>query len=48
MEALFQTTQGMPRKVNLLAHYALSAAALTNARTVSAEHLQAALEDLGP
>jgi type II secretory pathway predicted ATPase ExeA len=48
VEALFQATQGMPRKVNLLAHYALSAAALANARTVSSEHLQAALEDLGP
>ena len=46
--AFFQATQGMPRKVNLLAHYALSAAALANARTVTAEHLQAALEDLGP
>ena len=48
VEALFQATQGIPRKVNLLAHYALSAAALANARTVSAEHLQAALEDLAP
>ena len=48
VEALFQATQGIPRKVNLLAHYALSAAALATARTVSAEHLQAALEDLAP
>ena len=48
IEALFQATQGIPRKLNLLAHYALSAAALDNARTVTAEHVQAALEDLGP
>jgi general secretion pathway protein A len=48
LEALFQATQGMPRKVNLLAHYALSAAALAKAKTVTAEHLHAALEDLGP
>jgi len=48
IEAMFQATRGLPRKVNLLAHYALSAAALDNARTVTAEHLQAALEDLAP
>ncbi len=48
IEAMFQATRGLPRKVNLLAHYALSAAALENARTVTAEHLQAALEDLAP
>jgi general secretion pathway protein A len=28
IEAVFQATQGLPRKVNLLAHHALFAAAL--------------------
>jgi type II secretory pathway predicted ATPase ExeA len=46
MEALFQATQGMPRKVNRLAHYALTSAALAQARQVSAEHVQAAREEV--
>jgi len=48
VEALFQATQGMPRKVNRLAHYALTSAALTQARTVSAEHVQTAREEVAP
>jgi type II secretory pathway predicted ATPase ExeA len=48
VEALFQATQGMPRKVNRLAHYALTSAALGQARTVSAEHVQAAREEVAP
>jgi type II secretory pathway predicted ATPase ExeA len=48
VEALFQATQGMPRKVNRLAHYALTSAALNNAKTVSIEHVQAALEEITP
>jgi len=48
VEALFQATQGMPRKVNRLAHYALTSAALDTARQVSAEHVQAAREELAP
>ena len=46
VEALFQAARGLPRLVNRIAHYALSAAALDNARTVNAEHLDRALEDL--
>ena len=46
IEALFQATQGLPRKVNRLAHYALSAAALAKLRQVSAEHVQIALDEL--
>ncbi len=46
VEALFQATQGLPRKLNQAAHYALSAAALAKAKQVTAEHLQAALEEL--
>jgi len=48
VEALFQATRGMPRKINRLAHYALSAAALAKAKTVSIEHLETALEELNP
>ncbi len=48
VEALFQATQGMPRKVNLLAHYALTSAALSKAKTVTIEHVQAALEEIAP
>jgi type II secretory pathway predicted ATPase ExeA len=46
--SLFQAMQGLPRKVNRTAHYALSAAALTKTKLVSAEHLHAALEELKP
>jgi type II secretory pathway predicted ATPase ExeA len=46
IEALFQATQGMPRKINRLAHYALTAAALANAPTVTDEHLQTALDEV--
>jgi type II secretory pathway predicted ATPase ExeA len=47
MEAIFQATNGLPRKVNLLAHYALNAAALAGKKTVAAEHVQAALPEIG-
>ncbi len=46
VEALFQASRGLPRKLNHAAHYALSAAALAKARQVSAEHVAAALEEL--
>ena len=46
IEALFQATQGLPRKINRAAHYALSAAALAKLRQVSAEHVQAALDEV--
>ncbi len=48
VEALFQATQGMPRKVNRLAHYTLTSSALNKAKTVSIEHVQAALEEIQP
>jgi general secretion pathway protein A len=48
IEALFQATQGMPRKLNRLAHYALTSAAIEKARTVSTEHVQAAREEVAP
>jgi general secretion pathway protein A len=46
IEALYQATQGLPRKVNRLAHYALSAAAAAQSRQTSAEHIATALEEL--
>jgi len=45
-EALFQATGGLPRKINLLAHHALLAAAIHRAKTVSAEHVQEALPEV--
>jgi hypothetical protein len=44
-EALYQASHGLPRRINRIAHYALSAAALANSRLVTAEHLQCAVED---
>jgi type II secretory pathway predicted ATPase ExeA len=46
VQALYQATHGLPRKVNRIAHYALSAAALAKARQISAEHVQSALEEV--
>jgi len=38
IEAIFQATQALPRKVNRLAHYALTAAAIAKAKTVGFAH----------
>ena len=46
LEAIYTATNGIPRKVNLLAHHALNAAALCRARTVSAELVEAALPEV--
>ena len=46
VHALFQATSGLPRKVNLLAHHALTAAALSKTRVVTAEHVQAAMPEV--
>ena len=48
IEALFQASQGLPRKLNRAAHYALSAAAIAKVRQVSAEHVQTALDEFRP
>ncbi len=47
-EALYQATNGMPRKVNRIAHYALTAAAIDNVQQATEEHLFRAIEDLRP
>lgn len=45
LEAIHHATSGLPRKVNLLAHHALTAAALAKAHVVTADHVQAALPE---
>jgi type II secretory pathway predicted ATPase ExeA len=47
LEALFQATNGLPRKVNLLAHLSLNLAALQQARMVAIEHIPLAVEETG-
>ncbi len=46
IEAIFQATKALPRKVNALAHHCLLAAALEKAKTVTEEHVQAALPEV--
>ena len=46
IEALFHSARALPRLINRIAHYAMTAAALNNARTVNAEHLEHAIEEL--
>jgi type II secretory pathway predicted ATPase ExeA len=45
-EVLFQATSGLPRKINLLAHHTLIAAALARAKLATADHVQAALPEV--
>lgn len=45
-EAIYQATGGLPRKINLLAHHTLMAAALARAKLATADHVQAALPEL--
>lgn len=47
LEAIFQATNGLPRKVNLLAHLSLNVAALQKAEAVSAEHIRTAVGEMG-
>ena len=46
VETLFQASKGLPRKINLLAHHGLIAAAVAKARTVTADHVAAALAEV--
>jgi len=46
VEALFQSSKGLPRKLNLLAHHSLIAAAIAKARTATAEHVAAAITEV--
>lgn len=47
-EALFQASHGLPRMVSSLAHFALIAATQDKARSVSAEHVRSACEEVRP
>jgi len=47
IEAIFQATHALPRKINRLAHYALTAAAIGKAKSVTSEHVQSALAETG-
>jgi general secretion pathway protein A len=46
LQAIYHATGGLPRKVNLLAHHALFAAAAQRLHTVNAEHVEAAIENI--
>jgi type II secretory pathway predicted ATPase ExeA len=46
VEAVFQASKGLPRKLNLLAHHGLIAAAIAKAKTVTAEHVAAAMTEV--
>jgi type II secretory pathway predicted ATPase ExeA len=48
IEALFQASNGLPRKLNRTAHYALHSAAQVRAHQVSIEHVQTALDEFRP
>lgn len=46
VEAIFQATSGLPRKINLLAHHTLIAAALHKQRSATPDHVQAAMAEV--
>jgi type II secretory pathway predicted ATPase ExeA len=46
VEAIYQAASGLPRKANSIAHHALFAAAIGKAKSVTTEHVQAALQEI--
>jgi general secretion pathway protein A len=46
IEALFQGSGGLPRKLGLYAHHALIAAAVAKSKTVGADHVQTSLAEV--
>lgn len=46
LEAIYVATNGLPRKVNLLAHHAMNAAAISRNRAVTAQHVEAAIPEV--
>jgi general secretion pathway protein A len=46
VEAIYQASSGLPRKANSLAHHSLFAAAIARAKSVTTEHVQAALQEV--
>jgi len=47
VEAIFQGSRALPRRINRLAHYALTAAAIAGMRSVTSEHVASALAESG-
>jgi type II secretory pathway predicted ATPase ExeA len=47
VEAIFQATGGLPRRINGLAHHTLLAAAVAKAKIATADHVQAAISEVG-
>jgi type II secretory pathway predicted ATPase ExeA len=45
-EALYQATNGMPRRINRLAHYSLIAALADKSTTVTAAHIETAASEI--
>ena len=46
VEAVFQASKGLPRKINLLAHHGLIAAAIAKAKAVTADPIASALTEV--
>jgi general secretion pathway protein A len=46
VEAIFQASGGLPRRINGLAHHTLLAAAVAKAKVATADHVQAALAEV--
>lgn len=47
IQAIYQATRALPRKINQLAHYARTAAAIAKARSVDTDHVEAAMQEIG-
>jgi type II secretory pathway predicted ATPase ExeA len=47
LEAIFQATNGLPRRINQLCHFALLAAAMEKAKVATADHVGTALPEIG-
>jgi len=47
IKAIYQAARALPRKINRLAHYALTAAAISESRSVTIEHVAAAMQEIG-
>lgn len=46
VEALYQASSALPRKANSLTHHSFFAAIIAKAKTVTTEHVQAALQEV--
>ena len=47
-EAIYQATNGLPRRINRCCHYALMAAAADKAKVAGAQHVEGAVREVGP